>query len=308
MRYDVLREFATRDGAEASRMNLYVPYDQARAKADHGYRRGQDNFCGVLRDFGYKVTQKGTSEAVDELGTRFIHSGTTLALAIDAVQQAEHLERILLVTGNGDFADLIPVLQQKGCRVEVVSFEEPARALRELADLSISGYLVPNLLPIHGQNDREAWAQVGSKARGVCYNHSGKGYGFLRFLRETGPGLWITDSRHPDSPFDTVFFHDSQLPRNVAFHQLPSRDHIFEFEVTESDRFQDDVQAVNLKLVTGPERRAPAETGDEWERDRAPEEVEAEATNGNHAEPVDEVEDEDFGDEDVLEETDAERE
>ncbi len=264
MRYDVLREFASRDGAEVSRMNLYVPYDVVRARGDNGYRRGQENFCGVLRDFGYKVTQKPVEERTDEEGN-FLHAGTTLALGLDAVQQAEHLERILLVTGDGDFADLIPALQDRGCRVEVVTFDRPSKSLRDVADLTMSGFLIPNLLPIQGQGDRESWAQVGKKARGVCYNHSGKGYGFLRYLREAGPGLWITDSRHPDSPFDTVFFHDSQLPRNVAFHQLPSRDHVFEFELTESDRFENDVQAVNLRLVTGPERRGAQP--DDAERD-----------------------------------------
>jgi hypothetical protein len=67
--------------------------------------------------------------------------------------------------------------------------------------------------------------------------------------------LWITDSRREDSPYDTVFFHDSQLPRNVAFHELPSRELLFEFELTESDRFENDLQAVNLRLV-GAARRA----------------------------------------------------
>ena len=40
---------------------------------------------------------------------------------------------------------------------------------------------------------------------------------------------------------------------------------MFEFELTESDRFEDDVQAVNLRLVTGPERRGAQP--DDAERD-----------------------------------------
>ncbi len=265
MRYDVLREFATRDGAEAVRMNIYVSFDEERALADHGYRKGQENFCSVLRDFGYKVIQKRVHWHVDESGNRFARTYSDLEMAMDALQQSENLERVLLVTGDAGFTQVVKSLQNKGCRVEVVGFENVSVELREEADMFISGYLIPNLLPIPQQHERDAWGKIGARARGVCYNHSGKGYGFIRYLREIGPGLWITDSRHPDSPFETVFFHDSQLPRNVVFHQLPSRNLIFEFELTESDRFEDDVQAINLRLVSGQGRGRAPQNGDEDE-------------------------------------------
>jgi len=268
LRYDVLREFAMRDGAEPVRMNLYTSYDPDRADADAGYRRGQDNFCGVLRDFGYKVIQHDLMPAVDEAGTRHVRSGTDLALAVDVLRQSTGLDRVLLVAGAPEFAEVAHELQNRGCRVEVIGFDETPPELRAEADLYVPALLIPNLLPIPGQNDREKWGRVGGKARGMCYNHSGKGYGFLRYLQSVGPGIWITDSRHPDSPFETVFFHDSQLPRNVAFHELPSRGHIFEFELIESDRFEDDVQAVHLKLVSAADRHGEAgngPNGDEWE-------------------------------------------
>lgn len=273
LRYDVLRDFAMREGAEPSRMNLYVAYDQDRARDDAGYRRGQENFCSVLRDFGYKVVQRALTWREDEAGNRFHDSGSTAALAIDALRQADGFERVVLVAGSPELVGLVRGLQDRGCRVEVIGFEQTAPELRAEADLFLPALLIPNLLPIPGQSDREAWGRVGGKARGVCYNHSGKGYGFLRYLQEVGPGIWITDSRHPDSPFETVFFHDSQLPRNVAFHELPSRAHIFEFELTESDRFDDDVQAIHLRLISGTERRGDVgdgeeedPDGDEWDR------------------------------------------
>jgi hypothetical protein len=260
MRYDVLREFATRDGAEAVRMNLYLSFDEERAAEDSGYRRGQENFCSVLRDFGYKVIQKKVKWYHDESGNRFGKANSDLDMAVDALLQSESLERVLLLTGDGDFAQVVRALQNRGTRVEIVAFDNVSHALREEADMFLSGYLIPNLLPIPQQPERDAWGQTGNRVRGVCYNHSGKGYGFLRYIRQTGPGLWITDSRLPDSPYETVFFHDSQLPRNVVFHQLPSRNLIFEFELTESDRFEDDVQAINLRLVSGQGKgRAPAE-------------------------------------------------
>ena len=289
MRYDVLREFATRDGAEPIRMNVYVAWDEERATTDPGYRRGQESFFGVLRDFGYKVVRKRVKRAVDEAGVEYGRAGTDFEMAIDALLQSEHLERALLVTGDTDFVPVVRALQNRGCRVEVIGFDNVAPELREEADLYVPGYLVPNLLPIPQQTDRGAWGALGGKARGVCYNHSGKGYGFLRYLREIGPGLWITDSRLPDSPYETVFFHDSQLPRNVPFHQLPSRSLLFEFELVESDRFENDLQALNLRLVTGTGRGRPGGEGEERggreARDRDAEDADEDApdddTRGN---------------------------
>ncbi|HMB69843.1 MAG TPA: NYN domain-containing protein [bacterium] len=274
MRYDVLREFATRDGAEVVRMSVYLAWDEDRAGEDHGYRRGQDNFAATLRDFGYKVIRKKVRRFTDESGNRAASTKTDLAMAMDVLLQSENLERILLLTGDEDFADVVRVLQSRGCRVEVIGFDNVSQLIRSEADMFMSGYLIPNLLPVP-QQDRDAWGKIGSRVRGVCYNHSGKGYGFLRYVREAAPGLWITDSRHPDSPYETVFFHDSQLPGNVAFHQLPSRELIFEFDLTESDRFENDLQAVSLRLVSGVGRgraqqgQREGEQEDQWEEEDA---------------------------------------
>jgi uncharacterized LabA/DUF88 family protein len=262
MRYDVLREVASRDGAEPVRMNVYVSYDAQRGAKEAGYRRGQENFCSVLRDFGYKVVQRNVREALDEDGKRCVRSRVAMDLAVDALSQAANLERVLLVSGDEDFVPVVQALQSRGLRVEVIGFEEVAPALREAADSFLSGYLIPNLLPIPDQPDRAAWGELGHRARGVCYNHGGKGYGFLRYIRRVAPGLWITDSRHPESPYETVFFHDSQLPRSISASQLPSRSIVFEFELAKSDRFEDDFQAINLRLVSGA-GRAAAESGPE---------------------------------------------
>lgn len=256
MRYDVLRAFAARDDAELIRLNVYVSYDWERAQDDPGYRRGQESFYSVLRDFGYKVILKNVKWYTDEAGNRFAKGNSALDMAVDALLQSESLERVLLVTGDGDFVQVVRALQNKGRRVEVVAFDNVSSELREEADMFLSGYLIPNLLPIPEQPERDAWGTVGARVRGVCYTHSGKGYGFLRYIKRSGPGLWITDSRHPDSPYETVFFHDSQLPRNVSYTQLPSRSLIFEFELADSDKFEGDVQAVGLRLVNS-HGRAP---------------------------------------------------
>ena len=58
LRYDVLREFACRDGADALRLNSYTSFDRERAQADEDYKRNVQSFQAALRDFGYKVVVK----------------------------------------------------------------------------------------------------------------------------------------------------------------------------------------------------------------------------------------------------------
>jgi hypothetical protein len=55
----------------------------------------------------------------------------------------------------------------------------------------------------------------------------------MRFLVKLSPYLWKTDSRDPESPYRTAFFHDSSLPDGFNVMKLPSRNHIFEFTLAE---------------------------------------------------------------------------
>lgn len=250
MRYDVLREFAARDGAEVVRLNAYLSYDPRRAEEDDVYRRGQENFHSSLRDMGFKVIQKHMRWYTDEMGKSYGKANVDLDMAVELLLQSENLDRLLLATGDGDFVQVVRALQNKGCRVEVVSFRNVSRELKREADLYFSGYLIPNLLAVSGPRDQPSWGELGSRVRGVCYSHNEKGFGFLRFLKVLSPGLWITDTRHADSPYASAFFHDSVLPDEVSPSQLPSRQVIFEFELKESAEGNgSSFQAVDLKVV-----------------------------------------------------------
>ncbi len=254
MRYDVLREFACRDNAEPVRLNAYVSFDADRAEHDHTYKEGQFGFYSLLRDFGYKVIQKNVRWYIDESGNRFGKANADLDMAVDALLQSKDMDRVLLVTGDGDFIRVVQALQNSGCRVEVVAFENVSADLRREADMFISGYLIPNLLPTSSTHNKPPWGNIGSRMRGVCYNHTAKGYGFLRVMKRIAPDLWKIDSRQKDSPYFSVFFHDSQLPDEVNFSELPSRNLIFEFEVAEADGHESGMQAKKMQLVS-PQRR-----------------------------------------------------
>jgi hypothetical protein len=167
MRYDVLREFACRGSGEPVRLNAYVAYDGDRASMDPVYRFAQEGFHSALRDFGFKVIRKGVKWYTDENGVRYGKANVDLEMAVDALLQSENIDRVLLATGDGDFVQVVRALQNRGCRVEILAFDSVSRELREEADLFMSGYLVPGLLPILRGRDCPLWGQVGSYVRGV---------------------------------------------------------------------------------------------------------------------------------------------
>ncbi|MBP7998605.1 MAG: NYN domain-containing protein [Chloroflexi bacterium] len=261
MRYDVLRDFACRGTAEAIRLNAYVGYDVDRADRDSYYRHSQEGFFSLLRDFGYKVIEKNVKWYTDENGNRFGKANADLDLAVDALLQSENLDRVLLATGDGDFVQVVRALQNRGCRVEIVAFENVSTDLRQEADMFMSGYLIPNLLPTSGSRSGPGWGEIGSRVRGVCYSHNAeKGYGFMRVLKNISPGLGRIDSRQPDSPYISVFFHNSRLPDNVDVSELPSRNYIFEFELAAAEGRENGYQANFIQLVSPRLWRNPGAT------------------------------------------------
>ncbi len=250
MGYEVLREFACRDNAEALRLNAYVSYDAEKARRDSYYFHRTNSFYSVLRDFGYKVIQKEVKWFVDEDGNRVAKANADLDLAVDALLQSENLDRVLLVTGDGDFVQVVRALQNKGCRVEVVAFRNVSSELRREADLFMSGYLIPDLLPIEKDDGDNLWGGIDHRVRGICYYHKAD-FGFMRFLKRIDGNLWMTDAKHPDSPYGTAWFHDSSLPvgsNGPVAQDLPSRKYVFEFKLVRAEQDKG-LRAVDVQIV-----------------------------------------------------------
>jgi len=250
MGYEVLREFACRDNAEAVRLNAYVSFDADKARREVYYHNRTNSFYSVLRDFGYKVIQKEVKWFTDEDGNRVAKANADLDLAVDALLQSENLDRVLLVTGDGDFVQVVRALQNKGCRVEVVAFKNVSADLRREADMFMSGYLVPNLLPVEKNGEENIWGELEHRVRGICYYHKND-FGFMRFLKRIDQNLWLTDAKHPDSPYATAWFHDTNLPvgsMGPIAAELPSRKYIFEFKLVRAEHDKG-LRAVDLQLI-----------------------------------------------------------
>ena len=70
---------------------------------------------------GYTVVTKATKEFVDAIGRRKVKGNMDIELAVDAMEMAEHLDQMVLFSGDGDFRSLVEAVQRRGVRVTVVS-------------------------------------------------------------------------------------------------------------------------------------------------------------------------------------------
>ena len=70
---------------------------------------------------GYTVVTKATKEYIDASGRRKVRGNMDIELAVDALEIAEHVDQIVLFSGDGDFRPLVGALQRRGVRVTVVS-------------------------------------------------------------------------------------------------------------------------------------------------------------------------------------------
>ena len=235
MRYDVLVDLANTANAVMLRANCYLAEDTERTYRDSEYRQKVHSYHDILRQCGFKVIKKTVRRFKDEDGNITTQANADMDLAIDALLQARNLDRIILLTGDGDFLRLVVALQNMGCRVEVIGFHNVSKELREGADSYISGFLVPGLMPIAGAQGEGAdrWQ------RGTVANYNpDRGFGFFRYYRLVDNALRA----------ETVFFHlsKSTLPSDHFF-QEPHR--IYEFRVVENPANSNRSEAWDIRLL-----------------------------------------------------------
>jgi uncharacterized LabA/DUF88 family protein len=70
---------------------------------------------------GYKVVTKPAKEFTDAMGRRKIKGNMDLELAVDMMELADHIDHIVLFSGDGDFRRVVESVQRKGVRVTVIS-------------------------------------------------------------------------------------------------------------------------------------------------------------------------------------------
>ncbi|NQV54893.1 MAG: NYN domain-containing protein, partial [Rhodospirillales bacterium] len=83
---------------------------------------------------GYTMVTKPAKEFTDSAGRRKIKGNMDIEIAVDIMELCEHLDHIVLFSGDGDFRRLVEAVQSKGKRVTVVSTvkSKPPMAADEL--------------------------------------------------------------------------------------------------------------------------------------------------------------------------------
>lgn len=94
----------------------------------------QSNFLAMLRSNGYEIRSKDLKVRPDGSSK----GDWDMGLALDALAMSERLDVVALVSGDGDFVELVNFLKARGVRVEVYSF--PYSAAEELRHTATEHY------------------------------------------------------------------------------------------------------------------------------------------------------------------------
>jgi len=115
---------------------------------------------------GYNVVTKPLKEFTDAAGRRKFKGNMQIELAVDAMEISQHLDHIVLLSGDGEFCRLIEALQRKGLRVTVVSTirTEPPMIAGELRRQADTFLELQELGPFIARKPRQVATQVGDDA------------------------------------------------------------------------------------------------------------------------------------------------
>ncbi|MDE2736810.1 MAG: NYN domain-containing protein [Gemmatimonadota bacterium] len=237
IRFRQIKALVEAQQAVVVRANAYMAVDRERESMDPEYRQKREVYRNRARREGYHLILKEVRRYRTTEGETIVKADADLELAIDALLQADNLDYVLLGTGDGDFVRLVRALQNRGKRVDLLSFMNTSTDLRQEVDHHFSGYLVPDIL----FSDRDPTQRL----RGILHAvNEEKGYGFLTV--QTGLAI--------DSIREDIFLHITDLRTvrggvvsNADFAHLKVRETIIEFEVEDDGDRKKAINAVEFR-------------------------------------------------------------
>ncbi len=81
-------------------------------------------FATKLRDIGYRVKCRQVEVFKGDDGKDVLDGDWDMGIAADIVRHWQHLDVIVLASGDGDFVPMLELAQEQGCRVEILAFKE----------------------------------------------------------------------------------------------------------------------------------------------------------------------------------------
>jgi uncharacterized LabA/DUF88 family protein len=109
--------------------------------------KDESNFHDALEKIGFEVMSKDLQTFAG--GAK--KGDWDVGIAMDVMRMAPKVDTIVLVSGDGDFKDLLHYVKSIGCRTEVIAFAKTSSSrIREEADMFTDLSLVKNkcLIPI----------------------------------------------------------------------------------------------------------------------------------------------------------------
>jgi uncharacterized LabA/DUF88 family protein len=115
--FESLLKYGVQEGRELFRAISYVVEREADTSAWP--------FIYKLSTLGYKVRRMTLQVHHTTDAGKIIWEGNwDMGICADMVRLMEHLDVIVLGSGDGDFTDIVEVLMERGKRVEVIAFKE----------------------------------------------------------------------------------------------------------------------------------------------------------------------------------------
>ena len=233
IQYDVIKELVKAQGAIVLRANAYMAVDAQREAVDQEYSHKVQGYRDAIRRNGFHLVLKEVKRYRNEQNEVVLKANADLDLAVDALLQSENLDYVLLGSGDGDFLRLVRALQNRGKRVDLISFANTSTELRREVDFHFSGFLLPGLLRGDSRNGN-------GRHRGYLHKvNEDQGYGFLTMRT----GLSADEARSDVFCHITDCSSNGQPLSNGAFADFKNRQTILEFELRTTDK---GVQAVNV--------------------------------------------------------------
>lgn len=165
--YSALRDFSLRGGAKGVQLNIYSSIDPVKNERDTGWSGRVMGFHTAIRSLGYHLFVKEAKHYDD--GEKVVtKANVDVDIAVNVMENAAKLDRIILMSGDGDFAPLIAAARRLGARVEVIAMDTCSAALRNEADALFNGWLIPDLMPsLEKVGNNLQWGLSGSRVRGT---------------------------------------------------------------------------------------------------------------------------------------------
>jgi uncharacterized LabA/DUF88 family protein/cold shock CspA family protein len=226
IQYDAIKALVQAQDCVVVRANAYLAVDTEQEAKDLDYRRKNEQYRAAIRRNGFHLVLKEVKRYYNSYGEQVLKANSDLDLAVDALLQSENLDYVLLGSGDGDFLRLVRALQNRGKRVDLLSFANTSEELRKEVDFHFIGFLVPGLLGGNGSRAEQ-------RPRGILHIvDEEKGYGFIT----ARTGLRADDLRYDIFCHIKEFARNGNFVDNAYFADLARRKAVVEFDLQETDK------------------------------------------------------------------------